>query len=209
MRLELTGTAPQPTLMEAIWPRGGVHKVLRALVLIGFGAVLLTISAKFKVPFQPVPMTLQTLAIATMAAALGSRLAIGAVLTYLAAGIIGLPVFTNTPPAIPGLLYMVGPTGGYLVGFVLAAAIIGSLADRGWDRSLPKLFLAMLIGDLVILSLGVAWLTVGATLLSGAPSMGLAKAMAVGFYPFILGALVKEALGAAIIRGSWGTIQRL
>jgi biotin transport system substrate-specific component len=189
--------------MATIWPHGGSHKIARAVVLLGFGAVLLTISAKIKVPFHPVPMTLQTLAIGTISAALGSRLAIGTILTYLAAGLVGLPVFTNTPPAIPGLLYMIGPTGGYLAGFVLSAAIVGGLAERGWDRSLPKLFLAMLLGDLAILSLGVAWLSAGPL------SMGIAKALAVGFYPFVLSALVKEALGAAIIRGSWSTLQHL
>jgi biotin transport system substrate-specific component len=177
------------------------------VVLIGFGAVLIAISAKIKVPFQPVPMTLQTLAVGAIAAALGARLAIGTVLTYLAAGLAGLPVFTNTPPAVPGPLYFLGPTGGYLVGFVVAAVIIGALADRGWDRSLPKIFLAMLLGDLAIL--GVAWLTLGGMLLLGTLALSLAKAMAVGFYPFVLSGLVKEALGAAIIRGSWSTIRRL
>lgn len=203
MAIELSGSAPRPTLMEAIWPRGDAHKILRSAILVISGAVLITISAKIKVPFHPVPMTLQTLAIGTIAAALGSRLAVGTVLAYLAAGLAGLPVFTNTPPAVPGLLYMVGPTGGYLAGFVLAAVIVGGLADRGWSRSLPKIFLAMLLGDLAILSLGVAWLGFGAA------SMGLAKAMAVGFYPFILGGIVKEALGAAIIRGSWTPLRRL
>lgn len=202
MANDLSGSAARPTLMEAVWPRGDAHNILRSAILIVFGAVLITISAKIKVPFHPVPMTLQTLAVATIAAALGSRLAVGTVVAYLAAGLAGLPVFTNTPPAIAGPLYMVGPTGGYLVGFLLSAAIIGSLADRGWGRSLPKIFLAMLLGDLAILSLGVAWLSVAA----GLP---IAKAMAVGFYPFVLSGLVKEALGAAIIRGSWSTIQRL
>ncbi len=164
--------------------------------------MLITISAKIKVPFHPVPMTLQTLAIGTIAAALGSRLAVGTVVAYLAAGLAGLPVFSNTPPALPGLLYMLGPTGGYLAGFGLAAAITGGLANRGWSRSLPKVFLAMLLDDLAILSLGVGWRTAGV----GLP---LAKAMAVGFYPFILSGLVKEALGAAIIRGSLSTIERL
>jgi len=201
MRFALTAQA-QPTLADTIWPRGGAHRFLRSAVLIGFGALLIAISAKIKVPFHPVPMTLQTLAIATIAAALGARLAVGTVLAYLAAGLAGLPVFTNTPPAVPGLLYMIGPTGGYLFGFIVAAAIVGGLADRGWDRSLPRLFLAMLIGDAAILSLGVAWLAVGA----GLP---LAKALAVGFYPFVLSALVKEALGAAMIRGGWTTVQRL
>jgi len=195
--------------METFWPRSGAHQLLRTVILVVFGAVLLTISAKIKVPFHPVPMTLQTMAVAIIAAALGARLAVGTVLTYLAAGLVGLPVFTNTPPAVPGALYMLGPTGGYLVGFVVAAAIIGALAERGWDRSLPKLFLAMLIGDFVILSLGVAWLSVGAGIVSGSAGIGLAKALQVGFYPFVLGAVVKEAFGAAVVRGTRGVADRL
>lgn len=111
MRFALTAQA-QPTLADAIWPRGGAHRFLRTMVLIGFGALLIAISAKIKVPFHPVPMTLQTLAIATIAAALGARLAVGTVLAYLGAGLAGLPVFTNTPPEMPGLFYMIGPTGG-------------------------------------------------------------------------------------------------
>jgi biotin transport system substrate-specific component len=208
MSFEFTSATRPPTLAEALWPRGA-NKVLRAVVLVVLGAALLTISAKIKVPFHPVPMTLQTLGVAVIAAALGRRLGVATVVSYLAVGLAGLPVFTNTPPALPGPLYMLGPTGGYLLGFIVAAFIVGSLAEHGWSRSLPKLFLAMLLGDLVILTLGVAWLTAGGLLVTGAPALALGKALAVGVYPFVLGSLVKEALGAALIRGCWGTLKRL
>jgi biotin transport system substrate-specific component len=208
MSYEFTGSASRSTLMEALWPRGA-NRVLRAVVLVVLGAALLTISAKIKVPFQPVPMTLQTLGVAVVAAALGRRLGVATVLTYLGAGLAGLPVFTNTPPALPGPLYMVGPTGGYLLGFIVAAFVVGALAERGWSRSLPRLFLAMLLGDLAILSLGVCWLAIGGLLVAGSPALAFSKALQVGFYPFVLGSLVKEALGATLIRGTWGTLKRL
>ena len=97
---------------------------------------------------------------------------------------------------------MMGPTGGYLVGFALAALLVGHLAERGWDRSLFTLFFAMLLGDAVILSLGTAWLAFG-------NGLGLAKALAVGLYPFLLAALLKEALGAALVRGAWTLVRKL
>src|SRR5688500_8264991 len=115
------------TLIGALWPHAQARNLLRFAVLAIAGVVLLTISAKIKVPFYPVPMTLQTLALAVIAASFGARLAGATVLLYLAAGMAGLPVFANTPPALAGLGYMMGPTGGYLLGFLLAALLVGRL----------------------------------------------------------------------------------
>jgi biotin transport system substrate-specific component len=192
--------APYPVSqrIDRLWP-SQLPTILRAVILVAGAVALLTLSAKIKVPFYPVPMTLQTLTIGVIAAALGSRLSVLAVATYVACGIAGLPVFTNTPPSLPGLAYVMGPTGGYLVGFLVAAALVGSLCERGWARSFGTLWLAMLAGDLTILGLGVSWLSWGGMLLTSSPSIGLSKAMTLGFYPFILSALLKELLGAAII----------
>jgi biotin transport system substrate-specific component len=193
-------TATEPTtLVTALGPQS----LLRSFVLAVLGAALLTLSAKIKVPFYPVPMTLQTLALAVLAAAFGARLAVASVLLYLAEGLAGLPVFTNTPPAAAGFAYMVGPTGGYLVGFIAAAFLIGHLAERGWDRSLPLLFGAMLLGDVLILGLGAGWLAFGA------PGLGLDKALQAGVAPFLLGAIVKEALGASVVVASWSLVRKL
>lgn len=209
MRAETATQTSSATLIGTLWPRADARDALRFAALAVIGAVLLTISAKIKVPFYPVPMTLQTLGVAVIAASFGARLAGATVLLYLAAGMAGLPVFTSTPPAVASLSYMMGPTGGYLVGFVLAALLVGHLAERGWDRSLFTLFAAMLLGDAVILSLGTAWLAWGAALPSSASGMGFAKALEFGLYPFLLGALVKEALGAAVIRGAWTMVRKL
>ena len=197
--MRIDTTTESSTLAAALWPQS----MLRSVVLAILGAALLTLSAKIKVPFYPVPMTLQTLALAVLAASFGARLAVATVLLYLAEGLAGLPVFTNTPPAAAGLAYMVGPTGGYLVGFVAAAFLIGRLAERGWDRSLPLLFGAMLLGDAMILGLGAGWLAFGA------PGLGLDKAVQAGVAPFLLGAIVKEALGASFVVATWGLVRKL
>jgi biotin transport system substrate-specific component len=182
--------------------------LLQSAGLVLFGSLILILSAKAKVPFYPVPMTLQTLAIGLIAAGAGARIAVATVALYLAQGALGLPVFTNTPPATAGLAYFAGPTGGYLIGFLVSALIVGTLADHGWTRSPLKLFAALMLGDLSIIALGTAWLAYGATLASGAQGMGFEKALAAGATPFLLGALVKEAFGTALITGVWALADR-
>jgi len=187
--------------LAMLWP-ARVPTALRLAILLGGGIALLILSAKIKAPFYPVPMTLQTLSIALIAATLGTRHAVVAVLGYLVLGMLGVPVFTNTPPSPAGLIYFFGPTGGYLAGFVVAAALVGALCQRGWDRSFGRLWLAMLLGDVAILGLGTAWLAFGG------PGFGLDKALAVGLYPFLPGAIVKELFGAALIRATSTSLRR-
>jgi hypothetical protein len=129
--------AAQPlptTLLGTLWPaEGDTRSIGRALVLAVAGTLLLTLSAKMKVPFYPVPMTMQTLVVLVIGAVYGWRLGVATILLYLAEGASGLPVFADTPERGIGLAYMMGPTGGYLLGFVVGAAIVGWLAERGWD----------------------------------------------------------------------------
>lgn len=162
-------------------------RVLRNVALAVVGSLLIIAAAKVKVPFWPVPMTLQTLAVFLIAATYGRNLAVATVIAYLVEGAIGLPVFATGG----GLAYMTGPTGGYLAGFVVAAAIVGHAADRGLDRNLFTLFGAMLLGEVAILALGAAWLAV---------LMGAEKALALGVGPFIITDVVKIALATAIVR---------
>ena len=108
--------AEAPTLAAAIWPNE-VNRAFRWVALVALGVALLTLSAKFKVPFYPVPVTLQTLAVPLIAAAYGARLGTATVVAYLLAGFVGLPVFTNTPPELASPLYFLGPTGGYLAAY--------------------------------------------------------------------------------------------
>ena len=108
----------------------------RVLAIALAGAALITLGAKVQIPFWPVPMTLHTLAVFTLAAALGPRAGIAAMATYLAAGAAGLPVFSGTPERGIGLAYMVGPTGGYLLGYLVASWVSGAMAQgRGFMMS--------------------------------------------------------------------------
>lgn len=164
------------------------------------GALLLALSAKARVVLGPVDMSLQTLVVFLIAAAFGSRLAVATVVLYLAEGMAGYPVFQGTPEKGIGLAYMMGPTGGFLVGFVAAAAIVGWAADRGWDRNPFKLFGAVLAADVVLMGLGLAWL---------AMLIGADKAWQFGVQPFLLPELVKVALASAVVPALWTVYARL
>ena len=131
-------------------------------------------------------MTLQTLAVLTLGALFGARLAAATVALYLGEGLIGLPVFAG---AVAGPAYVAGPTGGYLVGFLLAAALVGWLAERGWTRGWLLALAAMTLGHVVIFVAGFAWL---------APALGAGKAWAVGVAPFAAATLAKTLLAAAL-----------
>jgi biotin transport system substrate-specific component len=174
-----------------VWPdrSGRLAGIGRALFLVAFGTALLTLSAKVNLPLPYVPMTLQTLVVLVIGAAYGWRLGTTTLMAYLAEGAIGFPVFAG--PA-GGLAPLVGPTAGYLYGFVAAAFVTGWLSERGWDRSVLWLFVAMAFGHILILAAGFGWLAFGMKL-------GVEKAWLVGIAPFIATALIKNALGAALV----------
>jgi biotin transport system substrate-specific component len=182
---------PHFPLAEVLWPdrADGFSGVLRMLILIGLGTALLTLSAKVSLPLPYVPMTLQTLVVLMIGAAYGWRLGGVTVMAYLAEGVIGLPVFAGP---VGGLAPLVGPTAGYLVGFVAAAIVTGWLSERGWDRSAPLLFVAMGLGHIIILAAGFTWLAFGMKL-------GAEKAWLVGVAPFVAASVLKNALGAALV----------
>nr|WP_306265424.1 biotin transporter BioY [Pararhizobium sp. IMCC3301] len=195
-------TSPTP-LATALWPTGAdsnTQAMLRFVALTIIGAALLAISAKIRVPFFPVPMTLQTFAIMGLGAAYGMRLGLATVLLYLAIGALGMDVFTSSTADNNGLSYMLGSTGGYLVGFIIAMGIIGYFAERGWDRSPFKLFGLMLGADALIFALGLLWL--------GTIAGWDKPILQWGLYPFIAGDLVKIALAAAVIPAIWGWMKR-
>ena len=190
---------PSPTLVSTVWPEGR-SRLLRGIVIALAGAALLTVSAKIKVPMWPVPMTMQPLVVLGLGLVLGSRLAVATVLLYLAEGAAGLPVFTDTPEKGIGLAYMMGPTGGYLVGFLLAATFTGWLADRGWDRRAGTAFLAALGGLALIYIPGIVWL---------GTVIGWSKpVLALGFWPFVLGDLIKAAVIALAVPTAWRLLPR-
>ena len=179
------------SLAEIVWPHraDGSFRIFRGAILMALGTALLTLSAKVNLPLPFVPMTLQTLVVLMIGAAYGWRLGSATVLAYLTEGAVGFPVFAGP---VGGLAPLVGPTAGYLAGFVAAAFVTGWLSERGWDRSVPRLFLAMGLGHILILAAGFAWLAFGMKL-------GVEKAWLVGIVPFIAASLVKNALGAALV----------
>ncbi len=150
-------------------------------------SAVFVLSAKTEVPFWPVPMTLETLAAIGLAGLFGARLAGGAALLWLAEGAAGLPVFAG---AAAGPAYFLGPTAGYLVGFVLAALLVGYAADRGLRARPLLLFAAMLGGVAVIYLCGVAWL---------AHLVGWQRSVQLGLVPFIPADLTKAALATCLV----------
>jgi biotin transport system substrate-specific component len=188
-------------LVERFWPQTQDHKTvfLRGLLLVLLGAGLLALSAKFKVPFWPVPMTLQSLVVLLLGATLGSRLGPLAVLAYIAQGTAGLPVFANTPPQVASVFYLLGPTGGYLAGFVLAAFVAGLAVEKGL-ASRPWLFaFALIVADSILMLCGWLWLGLFAQMASGATGIGLAKAYESGIAPFHIAGALKVAIVAVAI----------
>jgi biotin transport system substrate-specific component len=194
----------RPTLVEALWPAQGAPaqpaaKLLRGVLLAVVGSLLLALSAKVNVPFYPVPLSMQTFAVLVIGAAYGWRLGGATVLLYLAEGALGLPVFAGTPEKGIGLAYMMGPTGGYLAGFMAGAVLTGWLCERGWDRTWALLLAAMFIGHVAIFVFGVAWL---------AGLIGFEKAWIAGVVPFYLATVLKTLLAAAVIKGGWSLATR-
>lgn len=171
----------------------------RVTLVVG-GSLLVALAAQVAVPlpFSPVPVTGQTYAVLVVGAALGARLGAVALVLYVLEGVVGLPVFA--PGGAVGLARLTGPTGGYLVGFVVAAALVGALAQFGWDRSITTSILAMLGGEIVIYVFGLPWL---------AAFVPIERVLVAGLLPFIPGDLVKLVLAALTPPAAWGILALL
>ena len=156
----------------------------------------------FLLPFTPVPITLQTLAVLLTGAALGSRRGGLALLAYLAEGAAGLPVFSPIPPGPGGIAALLGLTGGYLCSFPIAALVTGLLSERRLDRSFLTSALAMLPGTLIIYAIGVPWLAV-------VLHLDLLTALQLGMVPFLPGDLLKLLLAAAVLPITWTIVRRV
>ena len=192
-------TALKPTLSQSVLAGNSSLSLLQQVLLAVAGSLLLWASAKVQVPFWPVPMTMQTFVVLGLGAAFGWRLGMATVALYLLQGAMGLPVFAGTPEKGIGLAYMAGPTGGYLAGFVLAAGITGWLAERGFDRNVLTMGLAMLAGTVAIYALGLGWLGV---------LIGYEKAVQFGLVPFIPGDIAKLLLAAIVFPATWKWLKR-
>lgn len=171
--------------------------ILYNAILVITASLLVALSAQIAMPlpFTPVPVTAQTLSVLLVGAVLGSARGTLAILTYLAEGAVGLPVFAGGKA---GLAVLAGPTGGYLIGFVVAAFVTGYLAERRWDRNVVTSFLAMSIGNVIIFAFGLLIL---------AGYVGFDKVLALGFYPFWMGDIVKLALATFLLPLGWKALQ--
>jgi biotin transport system substrate-specific component len=184
-----TMTTPN-TVLGVLLPKEGTARLVANGIAVVAGSLLLWAAAKIQVPFYPVPMTLTTLAVMLIGACYGWRLGLASVALYLVEGALGLPVFSGTPERGIGIAYMVGPTGGYLVGYLVAVFIVGWFAQRGADRSPLQLFVTMLVAAGAVLALGYVWL---------ATIVGPQAAWTAGVLPFLLGDLLKVAIAALAV----------
>jgi biotin transport system substrate-specific component len=201
-----------PTLAEAAWPvASGTSSLVRSAILAIAGSILLALLAKIQVPMVPVPMTMQTFGVLAIAAAYGWPLGAVTVMLYLAEGFVGLPVFACANPAAVcgGPAYFAGTTGGYLVGFVIAAGVVGWLCQRlQWERSPVKAAAAMIVGNLVIYAFGLAWLHTLLGTIRGVAGWTLLRTWNAGAANFLVGDLVKILLAAALLPLAWKLVQR-
>lgn len=187
-------------LSEVIAPQEGLSKLVKSAALVVAGILFLAIAAKIKVPMWPVPITMGTFAVLTMGAAYGTRLGLLTILGYMIVGALGFDVFAGSSAEKFGLTYMMGGTGGYLVGYVLAVLALGTFARAGWDRSAPKMAGAMLLGNALIYVPGLIWLG----MLHGWDKPILAW----GLTPFLLGDALKLALAAVLMPMIWKLVAR-
>jgi biotin transport system substrate-specific component len=195
---------PGTLLSTWTYARDSSAAVRAGAVLFIAAATAAAAQVSVPLPFTPVPLVLQDMIVLVGGAALGSRLGMTAMLVYLAAGIAGLPVFAASPVLPQGPLRLLGPTGGYLLSYPIAAFLTGYLAERGFDRRFWTSVLAMAAGLAVIFACGVTWLAFFAR----PAGIGFEAALTAGFYPFLLGDVFKITLGAATLPLLWKLIGR-
>lgn len=186
-------------LTDRVSAFGTANPWLRRAAMVAFGVALMWVSAKIRVATIPVPVTMQTLVVIAIGMAYGARTGAATMIAYLALGAAGQPVFAGTPELGIGVGYMLGSTGGYLAGFVLAAAATGFLAERGWDRNVLTATTAMAVGIAALFLPGVLWLAYGfplAAVGAGFAGIGIEKALEFGFFPFVWIDAMKLALAA-------------
>jgi biotin transport system substrate-specific component len=183
------------TLIGTLWP-DRTSPALRWITLMVVGSAFLAICAQITVPLYPVPITMQTFGVLLIGMVFGPRLGAATVAAYLFEGAIGLPVYAGHSGGLPVLF---GLTGGYLFGFVIAAWLVGMLAERGWDRNVFTTALAMLLGNIVLYVPGLIWL---------GGFIGAEGAITGGLLPFILGDLLKIALAAIVLPSAWLLVRR-
>ena len=190
------------TLAQAVWPRRTESQTAawgRDALLVTAFSLLTAISAQVTIHLPFVPLTMQTFVVLLTGALLGPRLGFLAMALYLGEGLAGLPVFAEghsawTPGTLPGIPVIFGLSAGYLFSYPFAAAFVGWLAERGWDRRPQTMLVAMLLGSLIIFALGAGWL---------GHLLGYTHAFALGVLPFLPGDVLKALLAAGLLPAGW------
>jgi biotin transport system substrate-specific component len=199
-----TLTTPN-TILGVLEPKTATERLLSKVAMTLIGTLLITLAAKINVPTWPVPVTLQSFAVAALAAAFGWRVGVASVVAYLIEGAIGIPVFATGG----GISYLVGPTGGFLLGFIPMAWIIGRAADMGASRRPLLLIVAMLVADAVLFVLGFAWLvTVLASLKGVSPMAVLPGAFDGAIKPFVVWDILKMVFAALTVTGVFTLLKK-
>ncbi|HEY4151837.1 MAG TPA: biotin transporter BioY [Pseudolysinimonas sp.] len=191
----LAPTARRVVLADRVFPR----TLLMDVVLVVAGAALVTVLAQVAIPLWPVPITGQTLAVLLVGSTLGwARGAISMVL-YALLGLVGLPIYSD---GTHGATVLFGATGGYIVGFIVSAALVGWLAERQWDRKILKAIVTFVAGSVVVFAIGLPWLAV-------VLRTDLQTTLEYGLYPFIVGGIIKAAIAAALLPLAWWGADRI
>jgi len=198
-KLSAARAVRMPTLAEAMldslmMPSAATSAVTKAALVV-FGSFLLAVSAQFKIPLYPVPVTGQTLVVLLIGMTYGLRLGGITLAAYLFEGALGLPVFAG---GAAGVAVLMGPTAGYLFGFLLAAIAMGYLAERGMGRTVVSTIAAMVIGNCVIYLCGALWL---------ANFIGFGQAIAAGVLPFLYGDALKLVVAAGLMPWAWRAVK--
>ena len=198
------------TLAGILWPTSSLSlNWTRTILLAILGSAIVAISAQISVPLYPVPMTLQTLAVLAVGAAYGARLGAITLVLYALEGAVGLPVFADFQAGLFLSTGEITPRGGYIIGFILAAGLVGYLVEKGWGSSILKLCAAMLLGAAIVHVPGLIWLTGWYCVMRGmnvAPA--IVQALSTGLLPFILGDIVKAVLAALAFPAAFSLLGR-
>ena len=202
--MAVTLTTPN-TILGVLEPKTSTERVLSNIAVVLVGTLLITAAAKINVPTWPVPVTLQSFAVAALAGAFGWRIGTATVIAYLIEGAIGIPVFATGG----GIAYLTGPTGGFLIGFLPMAYIIGRATDLGGSSRVLMLILATLIGDVLLFVFGYIWLVMVLSGLKGvAPQAVLGGAFDGAIKPFIVWDILKMVFAALTVTGLWAAVRK-
>ncbi len=200
-------SARRPVLVDRVFPRS----LAMDAVLIAAGTALVSVLAQLAIPMWPVPITMQTFGVLLVGTVLGPWRGAISLALYLVLGLVGLPIFSDGKS---GSLLAI-PSGGFIVGFILAAFLVGWLASRQWDRKVVGTIVSFLAGTVVMYAIGVPWLylslqNLGSPVWHGALGYGtlLAATLGTGVLPFLIGDVLKAALAGVLLPGTWRLVNR-